>query len=139
MCPGRDRRLTQYFEMFGNRAIYHDGWLAGTIHKAPWEQKPRATLESDTWELYDTRTDFSLANDLAKRNPEKLKEMQDLFMKEAEKYCVLPIDDRSIERVNPALAGRPDLMAGRTSLTVFEGMTGMSENVFIIRRTAPIQ
>ena len=69
--------------------------------------------------------------DLAKQNPAKLKGMQDLFRKEAEKYFVLPIDDRSIERVNAALVGRPDLMAGRTSLTVFEGMTGMSENVFI--------
>jgi arylsulfatase len=130
-AQARDRHLTQYFEIFGNRAIYHDGWLAGTIHKAPWEQKPRATLENDTWELYDTRTDFSLANDLSGKNPEKLKEMKDLFMKEAEKYYVFPIDDRSIERVNPALAGRPDLMAGRTTLTVYEGMTGMSENVFI--------
>lgn len=126
-----DRHQTQYFEIFGNRAIYHDGWFAGTVHKAPWELKPRATLENDQWELYNTRTDFSLANDLAKSNPAKLKEMQDLFMKEAEKYTVLPIDDRSIERVNPALAGRPDLMAGRTSLTVYEGMIGMSENVFI--------
>ncbi len=127
----KDNHLTQYFEIFGNRAIYHDGWLAGTIHKAPWEQKPRAPLEKDVWELYDTRADFSLANDLAGKDPAKLKEMQDLFMKEAVKYNVLPIDDRSVERFNAALVGRPDLMAGRTSLTVYEGMTGMSENVFI--------
>ena len=130
-AKAKDRHLTQYFEIFGNRAIYHDGWLAGTVHRAPWEFKPRATLENDTWELYDTRTDFSLANDLAKKNPEKLKEMQDLFMKEAVKYSVLPIDDRTFERLNAALVGRPDLMAGRTSLTVYEGMIGMSENVFI--------
>jgi arylsulfatase len=127
----RDRHLTQYFEIFGNRAIYSEGWLAGTVHRAPWEPKPRATMENDTWELYDTRADFSLANDLAKQNPAKLKEMQDLFIKEAVKYSVLPIDDRFIERVNPAIAGRPDLMAGRTSLTVYEGMIGMSENVFL--------
>ena len=126
-----DHHLTQYFEIFGNRAIYRDGWLAGTVHRAPWEYKVRATLENDTWELYDTRTDFSLVNDLAKQNPAKLKEMQDLFMKEAEMYNVLPIDDRTLERLNAALVGRPDLMAGRTSLTVYEGMTGMSENVFI--------
>jgi len=126
-----DRHRTQYFEIFANRAIYSDGWLAGTVHRAPWEPKPRATLENDKWELYDTRTDFSLANDLAAKNPEKLKEMQELFMKEAVKYSVLPIDDRVIERLNPALAGRPDLMAGRTTLTVYEGMIGMSENVFI--------
>jgi hypothetical protein len=125
------RHTTQYFEIFGNRAIYHDGWLAGTVHRAPWEFKPRATLEHDTWELYDTRTDFSLANDLAAKNPEKLKELQALFLKEAVKYSVLPLDDRTLERLNAALVGRPDLMAGRTSLTVFEGMTGMSENVFI--------
>ena len=125
------RHTTQYFEIFGNRAIYHDGWLAGTVHRAAWEFKPRTTLENDIWELYDTRADFSLANDLAAKNPEKLKELQALFMKEAVKYPVLPIDDRTLERFNAALVGRPDLMAGRTSLTVYEGMVGMSENVFI--------
>jgi arylsulfatase len=81
--------------------------------------------------LYDTRSDFSLANDLAAKNPGKLKEMQDLFLKEAVKYSVLPLDDRTLERLNAALVGRPDLMAGRTSLTVYDGMIGMSENVFI--------
>jgi arylsulfatase len=125
------RHTTQYFEIFGNRAIYHDGWLAGTVHRVPWEPNPRATLQHDEWELYDTRTDFSLTNDLAARNPDRLKEMQELFLKEAIKNHVLPIDDRGVERVNAALAGRPDLMAGRTSLTVYEGMTGLSENVFI--------
>jgi arylsulfatase A-like enzyme len=130
-AQAKDTHLTQYFEIFGNRAIYSDGWLAGTVHRAAWEAKPRAALLDDTWELYDTRSDFSLANDLAKQNPAKLKEMQDLFLKEAEKYNVLPIDDRVFERVNAALVGRPDLMAGRTSLTVYEGMAGMSENVFI--------
>ena len=125
------RHTTQYFEIFGNRSIYNDGWLAGTVHRAAWEFKPRTTLEKDTWELYETRTDFSLANDLAAKNPEKLKELQDLFLKEAAKYHVLPLDDRTLERLNPALVGRPDLMAGRTSLTVYDGMTGMSENAFI--------
>ncbi|MGR8932985.1 MAG: arylsulfatase [Gammaproteobacteria bacterium] len=127
----KNRHNTQYFEMFGNRAIYHNGWLAGTVHKAPWESKPRATLENDMWELYDTRSDFSLVNNLAAKKPLKLKEMQKRFMNEAVKFSVLPIDDRTVERVNPAIAERPDLMAGRTSLTVYEGMTGMSENVFI--------
>ena len=125
------RHTTQYFEIFGNRAIYQDGWLAGTVHQAPWESKPRSTLEKDTWELYDTRSDFSLANDLAAKNPGKLKQMQELFLKEAVKYSVLPLDDRRLERLNAALVGRPDLMAGRTSLTVYDGMIGMSENVFI--------
>ena len=125
------RHTVQYFEMFGNRAIYADGWFAGTIHKAPWEAKVRAPLLEDKWELYDTRNDFSLANDLAGQNPAKLKELQELFMKEAVKYRVLPIDDRFLERINAGLAGRPDLMAGRTSLTLYPGMKGMSENVFI--------
>jgi len=128
----KDRRLTQYFELYGNRSIYSEGWLAGTVHGAPWETgSPRATLENDTWELYDTRTDFSLADDLAGKYPEKLREMKELFIREAVKYNVLPLDDRKLERFNAALVGRPDLMAGRMSLTVYEGMTAMSENVFI--------
>ena len=122
---------TQYFEIMGNRGIYHDGWFAGTIHRAPWEQLPRRKLQDDIWELYDTRTDFSLVNDLANANPAKLKEMQALFIEEAIKNRVLPIDDRVFERVNAASAGRPDLMGGRTSLMLSEGMVGMSENVFI--------
>jgi arylsulfatase len=126
-----ERHTTQYFEMFGNRAIYQDGWFARTIHKAPWEPKPRRPLTEDIWELYDTRTDFSLVNDLSADQPEKLAELQKLFMQEAEKNHVLPIDDRTVERVNAAIAGRPDLMAGRTSLTLAEGMTGMTENVFL--------
>ena len=126
-----DTHLTQYFEIFGNRAIYDRGWLAGTVHRAAWELKPRRPLADDIWELYDTRSDFSLTNNLASKNPDKLKEMQELFLKEAVKYTVLPLDDRTLERTNAALVGRPDLMAGRTTLTVHEGMIGMSENVFI--------
>ena len=126
-----DRHTTQYFEIMGNRGIYADGWFAGTVHRAPWEFKPRRALLDDIWELYDTRTDFSLSNDLAAKNPGKLKELQALFLDEAVKYRVLPIDDRLLERVNAATAGRPDLMDGRTSLTLYEGMEGMSENVFI--------
>ena len=125
------RHTVQYFEMFGNRAIYADGWFAGTLHRAPWEMTPRRPLLDDIWELYDTRTDFSLVNDLAARNPAKLKELQELFLKEAVKHRALPIDDRVVERVNAKLAGRPDLMGDRTSLTLHAGMKGMSENVFI--------
>ena len=128
-APGR--HTTQYFEIFGNRAIYNDGWLAGTVHRAAWEFKIRRPLEDDIWELYDARADFSLANDLAAKNPEKLKELQALFLKEAVMYSVLPLDDRLQERFVAAMVGRPDLMAGRTSLTVYPGMLGMSENVFI--------
>ena len=122
---------TQYFEIGGNRGLYHDGWFAGTIHRAPWERTPRAKLLDDKWELYDTRQDFSLASDVSAANPAKLKEMQDLFLKEAIKNRVLPIDDRSIERLNAATAGRPDLMGDRTSLSLASGMVGMSENAFI--------
>ena len=122
---------SQYFEIFGNRAIYSDGWFAGTIHRAPWEMTPREKLLNDKWELYNAQQDFSLVNDLAETNPPKLKEMQELFIKEAIKYRVLPIDDRVMDRVNAATAGRPDLMGARTSLTLSEGMDSMSENVFI--------
>ncbi|MCC6713997.1 MAG: arylsulfatase [Gammaproteobacteria bacterium] len=127
----KERHTTQYFEIAGNRAIYHDGWFARTVHRAPWEPKPRNPLENDVWELYDVRSDFSLASDVAAQNPGKLAELQTLFMKEAEKHHVLPVDDRGVERGIAAMVGRPDLMGGRTSLTVAEGMTGMMENVFI--------
>jgi hypothetical protein len=130
-AKAKERHTTQYFEMFGNRAIYHDGWFARTIHKAPWEAKPRRALTEDIWELYDTRTDFSLVNDLSAKHPEKLAELQTLFMQEAARNHALPIDDRTVERTNAAIAGRPDLMAGRTTMTLAEGMTGMTENVFI--------
>src|SRR4029453_2411193 len=125
------RHKTQYFEIGGNRAIYSDGWVAATVHKAPWEAKPRRGLAEDVWELYNVDEDFSESTDLAASNPAKLKELQALFMKEAEKYRVLPIDDRTLERFDSAIAGRPDLMAGRKSLTVYEGMRGMMENAFI--------
>ncbi len=130
-AKAQERHKTQYFEIFGNRAIYDNGWVAATVHKAPWEAEPRRKLSDDVWELYNVVEDFSEANDLAASNPAKLNELKALFMKEAEKYRVLPIDDRAIERFDPAMAGRPDLMAGRKSLTVFEGMTGMMENAFL--------
>lgn len=130
-AKAKDRHTTQYFEIAGNRGIYHDGWLAGTVHKAPWEAKPARALQDDVWELYDVRNDFSLANNLAAKNPEKLKELQALFLTEAKKYNVLPIDDRFFERAIASMVGRPDLFAGRTSLTLSEGMTGLLENAFI--------
>ena len=127
----KSTHTTQYFEIFGNRAIYHEGWLAGTVHRAAWEKTPRQKLQDDPWELYDTNQDFSLANDLAKANPAKLKELQGIFMRDASKYRVLPIDDRLMERMVASSAGRPDLMGERTSLTLAPGMDSMSENVFI--------
>jgi arylsulfatase len=124
-------RKTQYFEMIGNRGIYHEGWFAGTIHKAPWELEPRRPLADDVWELYNVDEDFSQAHNLAESNPGKLDELKKKFLEEAVKYNVLPIDDRSIERFDPIIAGRPDLMNGRTTLTLYEGAKGIPENAFI--------
>jgi arylsulfatase len=130
-AKAKDRRTTQYFEMFGNRAIYHEGWVAATRHSIPWLMTKNPPLEDDVWELYNVEDDFSQTNNLAAENPEKLSELQEIFRQEAIKNHVFPIDDRRAERFNPAVAGRPDLMGGRTSLTVYEGMTGLMENVFI--------
>jgi arylsulfatase len=129
--PKAAARGTQYFEIAGNRAVYHEGWLAGVVHKAPWEPQPRHALEADVWELYHVHKDFSCAKDLAAANPEKLKEMQAVFLIEATKYHVLPIDDRFLERMNGNAVGRPDLMGPRTSLTLADGMRGMMEAAFI--------
>ena len=117
------KHTTQYFEMTGNRAIYQDGWVARTIHRAAWESKPRNALDKDVWQLFNVNEDFSETNDLAAENPKKLQELQKVFLKEAVKYNVLPIDDRMLERINPEIAGRPDLMGTRTSLTLYDGMT----------------
>ena len=130
-AQAKSPHTVQYTEFAGNRGIYKDGWYATTLHRAPWEAQPRSTLDQDKWELYNTAEDFSCANDLAAKNPDKLKEMQATFLTEAVKYNVLPLDDRTYERFNPAVAGRPDLLAGRTSLTVYSGMIGMKENAFI--------
>src|SRR5438132_9586103 len=130
-AKAKETHTTQYFEMFGNRGIYHDGWVACTRHSIPWLMVPLPPLSKDTWELYHVAEDFSQANDLAVKNPAKLKELQALFMKEAAKNHVLPIDDRRAERFDARTAGRPDLMGTRTSLTVYPGMVGMTENAFI--------
>jgi arylsulfatase len=126
-----ETHATQYFEMFGNRGIYDHGWIAATRHSIPWLLVTNPPLSKDVWELYHMTNDFSQAHDLAARNPGKLKELQDVFTKEAIKNHVLPIDDRRAERFNAAIAGRPDLIGDRTSLTVYPGMTGITENAFI--------
>ena len=126
-----DKRTTQYFEMFGNRGIYDKGWVACTRHSIPWLMAPLPAVKDDVWELYNVDKDFSEAENLAQQNPAKLKELQALFIKEAVRNNVLPIDDRRSERFNPAIAGRPDLLNGRRTLTVYPGMTGMLENAFI--------
>jgi arylsulfatase len=130
-AQAKSPHTVQYVEFQGNRGIYKDGWYALTLHRVPWESQPRSTFDQDKWELYNTVGDFSGAIDLAAKYPDKLKEMQAAFLTEAIKYNVLPLDDRGQERFNPAIAGRPDLLAGRTSLAVYEGMIGMKENAFI--------
>jgi len=130
-----EQHKVQYFEMFGNRGVYQDGWFARTIHRPAWRLKNATSLQDDIWELYNTNEDFSLSNDLAAQNPEKLKDMQALFMKEAEKYHVLPLDDRLLERTNAELMGRPTVMGNRTSVTYGEGMKGMGVDVFIDLRS----
>jgi arylsulfatase A-like enzyme len=122
-----ERHETQYFEMFCNRGIYHQGWTAVTRHGVPWTGAYKRAFDEDVWELYDTNKDWTQARDLARENPQKLAELQRLFLIEATKYSVLPLDDRSFERFNPDLAGRPQLIKGKTQL-LFGGMGRLSEN-----------
>jgi len=126
-----ERHTIQYFEIIGNRALYKDGWYARTIHKAPWEKQGRHPFDQDVWQLFNVKEDFSLSTDLAAQHPEKLEEMKAAFLAEALKYRVLPLDDRMFERAIASMVGRPDLMAGRTSLTLAEGMSGIMENCFL--------
>ena len=129
--PGAaERHETQYFEMFCNRGIYHEGWTAVTRHSIPWSPAALPPFQQDTWELYDTNTDWSQAHDLAAEMPDKLAELQALFMDEARKYNVLPLDDRRFERFNSDIAGRPQLIAGDSQL-LFGGMGRLSENSVI--------
>jgi len=127
----KETHTVQYFEMFGNRAIYSDGWYARTIHRPAWQMKPSQGLAEDPWDLYNSANDFSLSTNVASQNPDKLKELQALFMAEAEKYHVLPIDDRLFERTNAELVGRPTVMEGRNSVTLGPGMKGMGVDIFI--------
>ncbi len=131
-----EKHTVQYFEMFGNRGVYQDGWFARTVHRPAWKQKPDNTLQDDQWELYNTQEDFSLANDLAAQNTDKLKAMQELFMQEAEKYHVLPLDDRLLERTNAIMMGRPTVMGDRNTVTYGEGMKGMGPDIFIDLRNS---
>jgi len=127
-----ERHETQYFEMFGNRGIYHKGWTAVTKHKTPWELVggDMVALDDDVWELYDTNVDWSQSNDLSAEMPEKLHDLQRLWLIEAVKYNVLPIDDRSGERFDAESAGRPELVKGN-SQTLFPGMVRLSEHAVI--------
>jgi len=127
-----ERHETQYFEMFGNRGIYHKGYTAVTRHKTPWlligEKTP--AFEDDVWELYDTEKDWSQANDLSRQMPEKLRELQRLFLIEAAKYNVLPLDDDLAKRINADTAGRPVLIKGKTQI-LFGSMGRLGENCVV--------
>jgi hypothetical protein len=122
-----ERHTTQYFEMFCNRGIYHNGWTAVTRHSTPWDMTaPMPALDDDVWELY-ADTDWTQAHDLAAEQPARLADLQRLWLIEVSKYNVLPLDDRRVERFNSDLAGRPVLVTGRSQL-LFGGMTRLSEN-----------
>jgi arylsulfatase len=125
-----ERRETQYFEMFCNRGIYHWGWTAVTRHSTPWTFEAMPAFTDDVWELYDTSNDWSQSHDLAGEMPEKLAELQQLWLDEAHKFNVLPLDDRRIERFNAELVGRPELVKGNSQL-LFGGMGRLSENSLI--------
>jgi hypothetical protein len=124
-----ERHELQYFEMFANRGIYHRGWSAVTKHRTPWGAVVGALppFDDDQWELYDGNTDYSQARNLAAEQPEMLAKLQRLWLIEATKYQVLPLDDRTAERFVPELAGRPTLIRG-TSQLFFSGMGRLSEN-----------
>jgi arylsulfatase A-like enzyme len=127
-----DRRTTQYFEMFCNRGIYHQGWTAVTRHSTPWVVTEMPAFDDDVWELYGP-DDWSQVYDLAGDQPEKLQELQRLFLIEAGKYNVLPLDDRRYERFNADLAGRPQLVRG-TSQLLFGRMGRLSENSVVVTK-----
>jgi arylsulfatase len=121
------QRPTQYFEMLGNRAIYHDGWIAACRHgRLPWETSGSFDFDADTWELYKLDEDFSEYSDLSAKHPQKLRELQEIFWIEAMKYNVLPLDDRFAERGDPSL--RPSLIAGRTEFTYYPGAIRIPES-----------
>jgi arylsulfatase A-like enzyme len=124
-----ERHDLQYFEMFGNRGVYFQGWSAVTKHRTPWVlgAAKLAALDDDVWELYDGNTDYSQAHDLSTQQPDKLHELQRLWLIEATKYNVIPIDDRTAERANADIAGRPKLISGDTQV-FYPGMIRLSEN-----------
>ena len=128
-ADAQERHSTQYFEMFGNRGIYHEGWSAVTKHRTPWKLAagtPTVPFDEDVWELYDGSHDYSQANNLVEEMPDKLRELQELWLVEARKYLVLPLDDRGVERFNPDLAGRPVTVRGTRQL-FYPGMKRISE------------
>ncbi|GAA2061260.1 arylsulfatase [Leifsonia soli] len=127
-----ERHELQYFEMFGNRGIYFKGWSAVTKHRTPWNLLGGTVpaFDDDVWELYDGSTDYSQARDLSAEQPDRLHALQRLWLIEAVKYNVVPLDDRTAERISPQLAGRPVLVQGNSQL-LYPGMGRLSENSVI--------
>ncbi len=124
-----ERHDVQYFEMFGNRGIYYKGWSAVTKHRSPWAtiRDPQIPFDDDVWELYDGTKDWTQSRDLAKEMPGKVRDLERLWLIEATKYNVLPLDDRAMERGVPELAGRPRLIHGKKQI-LFGGMRRLSES-----------
>ncbi|MGE5945694.1 MAG: arylsulfatase, partial [Betaproteobacteria bacterium] len=122
------RHKTQYFEMFGQWALYHEGWLLSTkVNRAPWEAFGAANLDplnNQVLELYDLSKDFSQSQNIADQHPDKVKEMKELFIKEAKKYQVFPLDASVAARI---VAPRPNITAGRTEFVYTMPMTGLPQ------------
>lgn len=124
----KGRRQTQYFEMAVNRGIYSNGWMASAVSFVPWNpNRDNFDPDKQKWELYNIDEDFSQANDLAAKNPEKLRQLQDLWWVEASKYSVLPLDWRGTIRMNAELQGRPSLIGKRKSMTYYPGTIGLPD------------
>jgi arylsulfatase A-like enzyme len=128
-AKAEERHDTQYFEIFGNRGIYYKGWSAVTKHRTPWQTTGDVGIafDDDVWELYDGSKDWTQARDLSKEMRDKLHELQRLFLIEATRYNVLPLDDRSFERVLPEVSGKPSLIEGNKQV-LLPGMGGFTEN-----------
>jgi arylsulfatase len=120
-----DQKTTQYFEMMGNRGIYHDGWMASKFHKVPWDTGSSVPFSDDGWELYNINEDFSQYDDLAATHPDKLKELQAVFEKEGKRFGVFPLDDRLAGRLDVSL--RPSWTSARSKFTFFPGLTHLDE------------
>jgi arylsulfatase len=124
------RKKTQYFELIGNRGIYHDGWMASAFHKEPWNTAGTKDFALDKWQLYDLGKDYSQADDVAASNPEKLKQLQAIFDQEAKKYNVYPLDDRAAARfANPGGINRPSFVTGRKHFEFYPGAVRLPEAV----------
>jgi arylsulfatase A-like enzyme len=129
-----ENHTVQYFETFGNRGVYHQGWTAVTKHVTPWEPWKKPPFDQDVWELYGP-DDWTQAHNLATEQPDKLAELQRLWLIEAVKYNVVPLDDRTFERLNPQIAGRPELIKGKSQL-LFPGMRVSEHSVLLVKNTS---